>query len=52
MRLSFSKPRANVSAVLVDVPGTGTNTSNSTYQERSTRGWIDPENRGTPENPM
>src|SRR4051812_42489023 len=44
--MSFSKPRANLTAVLVDIPATGNNTSNSTFQERSTRGWLDPENRG------
>ncbi len=43
--MSFSKPRANLTAVLVDYPATGTLTSNSTFQERSTRGWLDPQNR-------
>src|SRR5262245_15873100 len=46
LRMSFSKPRANLTAVLVDLPATGTLTSNATFQERSTRGWLDPENRG------
>ncbi len=45
LMLSFSKPRANLTAVLVDLPATGTLT-NGTFQERSTRGWLDPENRG------
>jgi predicted acyl esterase len=44
--MSFSKPRANLTAVLADFPATGTVRSNSTFQERSTRGWLDPENRG------
>ena len=43
--MSSSKAKANLTAVLVDLPATGTLT-NGTFQERSTRGWLDPENRG------
>jgi hypothetical protein len=32
--------------VLVDLPAPGTLPNNTTFQERSTRGWLDPENRG------
>ena len=45
--MSFSKPKANLTAVFVDLPATGTLPSNGTFQERSTRGWLDPENRAT-----
>jgi hypothetical protein len=40
---STSKPKANLSAVLVDIPGTDEHEQR--HRERSTRGWIDPENR-------
>ncbi len=39
LRVAFSKPRANVTAALVSLPGSG---SGGTIL---TRGWIDPENR-------
>ena len=40
LRASFSKPKANLTAVLVSLPESGNGTI-------LTRGWIDPENRGS-----
>ena len=42
LRVAFSKPEANVTALLVNYPGT---TGNGTL---ISRGWIDPENRSSP----
>ncbi|HEX9823689.1 MAG TPA: CocE/NonD family hydrolase [Actinomycetota bacterium] len=39
LRVAFSKPRANLTGVLIDYPATGNGTI-------LTRGWLDPENRG------